>query len=485
METRVMKNFSVLVFCLLSLNGMAQKNGYKINVNIKPYKNAYVFLGFHYGKNKGLADSAFINNMGQAVFTGKTALPGGIYFITSPRKEILFELLIDKQQFFSITADTLDLVNKVAFVGSPDNLLFQQYTKYMSNKGRMLQMAQQRMNMVRTPADSVKARQDFIGLNMEVQKYREELAKKNPQHILAALFAMMKEPTVPPAAQHPGGKYDSLFAYQYYKKHYWDGIYFNDGRLVRTPNTLFENRFDNFFKYVVSQEPDSISYELGWMMNWSRSNKEMFKYLINRSIDKYINAEVMGQDKVFTDLYEKYFGADQGASMDWLSEKQKKYITERYYSLIGNKLGEPASPLEMVDTTGKPNLLYNVKAKYTVVVFWDPTCSHCKETVPKVDSIFKAKWKANDVALYAVMTKEDEQKLWKDFIRDNKLADWLHVYQTPAAKEDETKNNRPNYRQLYDVFTTPVLYLLDEQKRIIAKKLSYQQLDEVMDRRKK
>lgn len=37
-----------------------------------------------------------------------------------------------------------------------------------------------------------------------------------------------------------------------------------------------------------------------------------------------------------------------------------------------------------------------------------------------------------------------------------------------------------SYSQLYDVQTFPTLYLLDKDKRIIAKKLTYQQLDEVL-----
>jgi len=33
---------------------------------------------------------------------------------------------------------------------------------------------------------------------------------------------------------------------------------------------------------------------------------------------------------------------------------------------------------------------------------------------------------------------------------------------------------------LYDVLSFPTLYLLDKEKRIVAKKLAYEQLDEVL-----
>jgi hypothetical protein len=39
---------------------------------------------------------------------------------------------------------------------------------------------------------------------------------------------------------------------------------------------------------------------------------------------------------------------------------------------------------------------------------------------------------------------------------------------------------RPSFRQLYDVTTTPTLYLLDKEKHIIAKKLTLQQLNDLL-----
>jgi hypothetical protein len=114
-----------------------------------------------------------------------------------------------------------------------------------------------------------------------------------------------------------------------------------------------------------------------------------------------------------------------------------------------------------------------------LVCFWDPTCSHCKETVPRIDSIYKAKWKNLGVAIYGVMT-DGGKDTWIKYIREHHLKDWIHVYQLPAkAKEDEAAQ-RPSFRQLYDVYQTPLLYLLDKDKRIIAKKLTFEQMDEVI-----
>ncbi|PWU04680.1 MAG: hypothetical protein C5B52_00970, partial [Bacteroidetes bacterium] len=70
---------------------------------------------------------------------------------------------------------------------------------------------------------------------------------------------------------------------------------------------------------------------------------------------------------------------------------------------------------------------------------------------------------------------------WLKYIREHNLKDWIHVYQTQAAHDADYNAGRPSYKQLYDVYQTPMLYLLDGNKNIIAKKLNYEQLDEFLD----
>jgi protein-disulfide isomerase-like protein with CxxC motif len=125
-----------------------------------------------------------------------------------------------------------------------------------------------------------------------------------------------------------------------------------------------------------------------------------------------------------------------------------------------------------------------VNAPYTVICFWDPTCGHCKDEVPRVDSIFQLKWKKQGVALVGMMT-DGGKDAWLKFIREKNLKGWMHVYQTQEMKDADQAANRPGFRQLYDVYQTPLLYLLDKEKRIIAKKLTYNQLDELLQQKMK
>jgi thiol-disulfide isomerase/thioredoxin len=147
--------------------------------------------------------------------------------------------------------------------------------------------------------------------------------------------------------------------------------------------------------------------------------------------------------------------------------------------VMSNLIGEKAADLEMVDSSGKSTPLYGVDAAFTVVCFWDPTCSHCREEVPKLDSLYKAKWRKEGVKVYGVLC-ENEKVKWLQFIKDNNLKDWIHVYQTEEIKKSIADAQRPGYKQLYDITQTPTLYLLDKEKRIIAKKLTLQQMDDLL-----
>jgi thiol-disulfide isomerase/thioredoxin len=471
----------MLAFCASALPSQAQKAttpaasaGYQIPLTITPLKNCWVYVGCYYGKFKNLVDSAWVDNSSNAVFKGKTKLPGGIYFLVSPQKTILSEFLMDRTQHFSLKTDTLH-PEQITITGSPENTLFQQYTIYLSQKGPELNALKAKLQGAQTPADSTSASTALIKANKELNDYRDSIVKKHPESMLALFFQSLKMPEPPPMPTLANGKKDSLAPARYVKEHYWDNVPLHDDRLLRTP--FFDSKLEDYFKYYIVPDADSLIQEVNYILLSSRAGKDMFKYLLGRFTDKYINPEIMGHDRVFIFLFNQYYSKGDTA---WLTAKQKEYIFNRAYSLMANQIGEPAAVLDLLDTTGKETPMYSVKAPFTFVLFWDPNCGHCKEVVPRVDSIYEAKWKKLGVKVYAVNVEEKALPEWKKYINENHLNGWIHTYQTKEQREADNKANRANFRQLYDVFQTPTMYLLDSEKRIIGKKLTIEQFDEVM-----
>jgi thiol-disulfide isomerase/thioredoxin len=471
----------MLAFCASALPSQAQKAptpatsaGYQIPLTITPLKNCWVYIGCYYGKFKNLVDSAWVDNTSNAVFKGKTRLPGGIYFLVSPQRTILSEFLMDRTQHFSLKADTLR-PEQLTITGSPENALFQEYTRYLNQKGPQLNALQAKLKSATNAADSAATRAQLVQANKELNDYRDSIVKKHPESMLTLFFQTLKLPEPPPMPVLADGKKDSLFPARYVKEHYWDNVPLHDDRLLRTP--FFDGKLEDYFKYYVVPDADSLIQEVNYILLSARSGKDMFKYLLGRFTDKYINPEIMGHDKVFIFLFNQYYSKGDTA---WLTAKQKEYIFNRAYSLMANQIGEPAAVLDLLDTTGKETPMYTIKAPFTFVIFWDPNCGHCKEVVPRVDSMYEAKWKKIGVKVYAVNVDEKAMDEWKKYIRENHLNGWLHAYQPKEQREADNKANRANFRQLYDVFQTPTMYLLDSEKRIIGKKLTIEQFDEVM-----
>jgi len=467
-------------FCLLAGIVAAQTpkttlKGYSIPITITPLKNTKVYLGSYFGKSMTLVDSANINANSKGVFQGTKKLTGGIYFVVSPNYSILFELLMDAQQQFSIVADTAQK-EKAAIIGSPDNDIFKQYSVFSTVKGKLLQQLETEFRAAKNPTDSARLRELIIKTDKELRGYQDNIIKTKPQSLLAMLFSAMKRPTAPPIPIVKG-KPDSAYPYFYVKNHYWDGISFNDDRLLRTP--FFEPKLDEYFKNYVSPHPDSIIQEVKMMLLYARTGKEIYPYLLTKFTNKYMTPEFMGQDKVFVYIFENFYAKGDTVL---LNPASRKTVTERAYSLMANQLGNPAPMLDLVDTLGKPVSLYAQKSPFTLVVFWDPNCGHCKEELPRIDSIYKAKWKVKGVTIFSVNIYENEIPAWKQFLVEKQISkDWIQAYQTKEARDAEQKAGAPNYRQLFDIFKTPTLYLLDKDKRIMAKQLTIEQFDALMD----
>ena len=476
-----MKNFLfvffIATFFCIELNAQTKpapalpKN---ISITLTPLKNCKIYLGSYYGKTQIIADSAQLDATSKGAFKGKTKLTPGVYFVVSPNYTIQFELLVGSNQHFSIKADTTQK-DKAVITGSADNDLFKQYSAFTTDKGKKLNTFAQQLAVAKNKADSSSIQKQMATLNNEIQLYRNKIIKENKNSLLATLLAAMRRPEAP-AIPIINGKADSTYPYRFVKEHYWDDVAFNDNSLLHTP--FFEPKLDDYYKYYVSPEPDSIIKEVNYMLLFARTGKEIYPYLLTKFTNKYMNPEYMGQDKVFLFLFENFYA--KGDTI-YLTAAGRKTVTDRAYSMMANQVGNPAAPLDLTDITGKINSLYNVKGAFTFVVFWDPTCGHCKEELPRIDSIYKAKWKALDVKLYSVNIHENLMKELKEFVNAKHFSqDWIHVYQTNAALTAEQQAGKPNYRQLYDVSKTPTMYLLDDEKRIIGKQLSIEQFDDLI-----
>jgi len=137
-------------------------------------------------------------------------------------------------------------------------------------------------------------------------------------------------------------------------------------------------------------------------------------------------------------------------------------------------LYDTTSNVEEIDgkltlTKGRTFDMYSIKSKYLVLFFWDPDCGHCKHEIPILVDTFNLVLKDMGVNVLAICLEHDTKK-WKTFINEKKM-NFIHGF-------DPTNYN--NLYKTYDIYSTPVIYLLDENKKIIAKRLGVEQIKDVI-----
>lgn len=423
-------------------------------------------LACYYGDKNYIKDSAKANAKGEVIFTSVEKYDQGIYLFVPPNKKY-FDFVMDAEQNFSLETDTTDYIKYMKVKGSDENKFFYDYQNFMSGKQKQIEPLRNLYAKVKNNKDSAKIVADKIAvIDKEVVDYKLNFIKNNPKSFVSKLFKAMEEPVVPEAPTLPNGRKDSTFGYRYFKSHYFDNVDFSDDRLLRTP--IFNNKVKYYLEKLTPQICDSINVSADYLIEKGRANQEVFKYLVNWITYTYESSKIMGFDCVFVHLVNRYHSKKE---TPWIDSTQLYKVINRAYILEPLLLGKKAPPVVMQDSTGKEISLYNLKSKYTILLFWDEGCGHCKKEMPKMVELYK-KLKSKDVQIFAYET-EDNPKLWKKFIKDNNLQ-FINGYQPDQYKRAVTK-------KIYDIYSTPVIYLLDENKIIKAKRIDVEQLGNLID----
>jgi peroxiredoxin len=464
------KIFLPALLVLMSVASAIAKDGYRIQLRLTDTKDTLAFLAHYYGKPLPTIyklDSARFKN-GVATFQSKEKLNGGIYIIMLSDHKTYFELLLDNGEDMEVDVTTKKLPEGLAFKNSKMNDDFMEYSQFIKKYGESMQSMQSELTTAKTRADSEAIAKKIKTHSKELVNYRRDYIKSHPGTLLSSIFGALELPQDIPEGKHylPDGTVDSMYPYHYYKTHFWDHFNFQDDRLINTP--IYDAKLDEYINKEVYPYPDSVEYEAKTLLEKTRGTNDMFKYTLTWFANFAEESKIMGMDEVFVWLVENYYMKGDATWLD--NETLQKYI-DRAMKIAPNVIGNKAPEVKAIDIDGKEHLLSDVKAKWTLLVFWSADCSHCQEEIPKIDSLYKTVLKAKGMKVYALRTEGDEKK-WQAFIKDHHLEDWINVYD-PEHKSDFTSK--------YDVYSTPTIYLLDENKIIRGKKLDHTTIMDVIN----
>lgn len=493
MHKRILTSIIILAFA----GPYFSQGGYNIKFNIKNNADTMLYLVRTLFDRQFISDTCKNIKNGVVVFKGKKTLDKGVYTLVSQEKTIYFDFLIDDSYNFTVNYDRNDIANTLKCVGSKENENMFAYLKFMTNKSTDFNKFKDQTKN-KSKEDSIKFMTEKLNeMTADVKKYEESFLPKVKGTFVYDFLNMKTEKEAPTVPLASNGRPDSLYRYYYYKNHFFDGVNFKDDRILTIP--FFDDRIKRYFDGVIYQySPDSLINEIDKVLAQCTENGMVYNLLLAHFTFKYEQDKRMSFDKVFVHLADKYILT--GKAKEVYSEETTEAIRKRVDIMRNLLIDSKASELYMIDTTdGKKvmkmgfdtvktsrgatdlyikNLdkltplfktLYQVNAKYTVLVFWDVDCSHCKTELPKLnDGLKKIKGKI-DYKVWAVYTKEDYEK-WRKFIIENKY-DFINVF-------DPIHLN--NIKDKFDITATPVIYVLDRNKIIKAKKLAGEQVVDIL-----
>lgn len=457
----------IILFALMmsfTLSIAVAANGYRISLKIEGVAAGDVLLAYHFGDRQFLKDTARQVQAGYFVFEGQQRLDQGMYLVVLPGQQF-FEVIIDENQHFEITTKMGEFIEKTKFEGSPDNEAFYEYMRFIShNSTEMTGIRQELASEGLNQARRNELNQAIQMINDAVSQHQKEYIIRFPNGLFSKVLLAQQEPELPDAPVGPDGNPDQLFLYQLYKKKFWDNIDFKDDRLLRTP--VYQNRLRTFFSNVVVQIPDSVIAEADKLIEKTRANPEMFKYTVWFITNHFERSQIMGHDAVFVHMIETYYMTGQ---TPWVEAENLRRISERAMKLKPLLIGKVAPDIIMFRPDRSRIPLHSVNASFVVLYFWDSECSHCRRVTPELKSMSE-RLKPQGVEVFAVNTEADAE-IWLNAVQSYGLASWINV-NDPA--------NLSGYREKYDLFATPVIYLLDKDKRIIAKRITVEQVGEII-----
>lgn len=251
------------------------------------------------------------------------------------------------------------------------------------------------------------------------------------------------------------------------------GSIFSDPRIL---STRFGQIFIiQYFKSIEYNHTDSVTAGVERLLDISC--EEAKPYIAAEAFKYFSKPAVMGQESVAYHIAQEYFNNGKlNVPYSGLDFEIKTFTMLNGKSLVGME----AQELIMQDTCGIEVSLKELIAQgeYTILYFYTDDCITCRIETPKLVEFVNG-YNQGVINVYAVYT-QDYIERWKSYINEkfniyNPFVNWLNV----ADPQFES-----GFHLLYNVISTPQIYLIDNQGTIIGRDLSVNALKELISKLK-
>jgi hypothetical protein len=468
----MMHKLAFFLLTFLSISAVYGQKGHNIRVKLDNYDQTELILGFHYGEKQFVKDTVQRDEAGFFVFKADTLLPAGVYLLVLKPDNNFIQVLVDaKNQQFTMTTDAKDSVKKMKVKGSEDNAIFYDYLNVLGSKRPEADTIRAQMARLKgkNPADSIKLATQLTDIDKQVKKLQSDIITKHSEMVCAKIIRSSQEPE-PPEFKGANEKEIQTKKYYWYRAHYFDFMDIADPIMLRSP--VIHSKIETYVTKITPQHPDSVNIAMDVVLGKLKNTPETYKYYLIHFLNFYAKSNLVGFDACYVHLAKKYYC---NGLAPWTKKEDLEKICDNAARLEPILIGKIAPNIVVQDNMSQPLDLWKVDADYTVLFIWDPECGHCKKAAPfMVD--FAKKFKDRGVKVFAICAATG----------DKAVGECLKSKEEKGFTDDLFINGsdpflRSRFKQLYDIKTTPQIFILNRNHEILMKRISAEELGKVME----
>lgn len=441
-----------ILFLFFSIWCSSQGQEYRLEAIIKNAPQKEIYLADFYGDKNHLLDTVIPDNKGYIVFQMKQTYFPGMYRIFL-EKEKFFDVIYNKENI-KIQTDFEHLADSLQVIASKENKVYYEFLKAGNEYRLKFDLLGPAVNYFpQNDTFYFDLKTKYIGSQNDFIRLVDRLVYENQDTWTAKILRQRKPLFYDPALDEYGRR-------EFVTEHYFDNISFNDVDLIRSNvyTTIAIEYMSLYSNPNLTQEQLEAEFikAVDKIMKEASENSILYEYIVEYLVGGF---ERFHFDKVLDYIAENY------RPEQCENEERKTDLQTRLKKYAELSAGKDAPEFEITDLAGNPVKLSKIKADYTLILFWASWCPHCAETLPEIHKIYQKNEKTNFEVVSISLDKEKTE--WAKAIKELGFT-WINCcdmkgWDSPAAID-------------YNVYATPTMFLLDKQKKIVAKPITLNEL---------